>query len=379
MKKLKPLLLLLGVLSCLVILLAGIWIFQLNQKITEGLAEKKFLPPTQYFSSPELFSIDEPVSKEAFLKILASRNYRLRDWNQKLFPGDFSESTKDVCQTSVPVTLPDNSVGCLLFLPLDVQDPSAAAKALQLIAWDEQSKLVATFQGNPLQASASVQLEAQLFAQYLDEQPITQNYKALGEIPPLCLNAVLAIEDSQFLEHSGFSATGIARALFSNIFGGSVRQGGSTITQQMVKNYFLTAERTFKRKITELLMSILLEVHSSKDQILETYLNIIYLGQNGPFQIRGFGAASNYYFHKPLEELQLSECSLLAAILNSPGLYDPFSKPENSMKRRTLVLDRMQNLQMISSEEAELAKQEKLPTAAEKMRLNETAPPPRKK
>lgn len=373
MKKLKASLLILGVMSCLVILASGLWIYQLNQQITEGLAQKKFLPPTQYYSAPEAFSIAEPTNRESFLKSLAARKYRSRDWSQKLFPGDYSESPQEICQASVPVSLPETASTCLLFLPLEVADPSPLAKTLQLVAWDEQGKLVGTFQGNPLAASESVQLEAQLFAQYLGEQPIIQDYKALGEIPPLCLNAVLAIEDSQFLEHSGFSITGIGRAVFNNVLGRS-QQGGSTITQQMVKNYFLTAEKTLKRKLTELFMSILLEAHSSKDQILETYLNIIYLGQKGPFQIRGFSAASDYYFGKSLEELNLSECALLAAVLNSPGLYDPFKKPENSFKRRDLVLDRMINLQMVSSAEADEARKLPLPSEQQKLKLNETAP-----
>lgn len=106
----------------------------------------------------------------------------------------------------------------------------------------------------------------------------------------------LPFQDSQFLDHSGVSYTGIARAIISNLFGHGIKQGGSTITQQMVKNYFLTSERTLKRKATEFAMSLLLEAHASKDEILETYLNIIYLGQNGPFQIRGFGRQHNTIF-----------------------------------------------------------------------------------
>lgn len=373
MKKPKALLISFAVLSCLVILAGSIWIYQLNQKITEGLATKKFLPPTQYFSAPEEFSVDDPISKDAFLKNLTNRNYRLRTWDQKLFPGDFTDATLNECKSNLGSGFPQDGDSCTLFLPIDNGDPAAEAQKFQMIVWNSQGKLLATFQGSPLLASPSVQLEAQLFAQYLDEQPIIQNYRQLGEIPPLCLNAVLAIEDSHFLEHSGFSITGIARAFFNNLLGRN-QQGGSTITQQMVKNYFLTAERTFKRKATELLMSVLLEAHSSKDQILETYLNIIYLGQKGPFQVRGFAAASEYYFGKSLDQAQLSDCALLAAILNSPGLFDPFKKPENALKRRDLVLGRMVELQMITQAEADEAKKQALPTEQAKLKLNETAP-----
>ncbi len=373
MKKLKPYFRILAALSCLVILALGAVLYSFNRKITEGLAKKKFLPPTEYYSAPLEVSSSRPVARAEFKNILGSRHYRVRDWNEKLFPGDFSETTLESCQSSVPIPLPQGTAVCLLLTLKETNDPEMSQIPLQMLTFDSGDKLTGTLQGNPLQISAKIGLEPELVAQYLDEQPIMQTYQALGEIPTQCLNAVLAIEDSKFLEHSGISYTGIARALISNIFGGRVRQGGSTITQQLVKNYFLTSEKTFKRKITEFAMSFLLEAHASKDEILETYLNVIYLGQNGPFQVRGFGAASQYYFNKPLGQLELHECSMLAAVLNSPGLYDPFRKSENALKRRSLVLERMKELNMISAEEQAAAKAQALPIER-KMSINETAP-----
>lgn len=373
MKKLKPILLTVAILSTLVILIGAILIYRYNQRITEGLAQKKFLPPTEYYTAPLDFSAQTPISRADFKAILSQRGYRERDWEQKLFPGDYSESPSETCQPSVPMTLPETAKTCLLFSAKEVGDPELRDYPLQLLTFDSEDKISGTFQGNPLQAAAKVALEPELVAQYLDGQPIMQNYRALGEIPPQCLNAVLAIEDSNFLEHSGVSYTGIGRAVLRNLMGGRASQGGSTITQQLVKNYFLTSEKTLKRKAKEFLMSILLETHSSKDEILETYLNVIYLGQNGPFQVRGFGAASNYYFNKPIEQLELPECALLAAVLNSPGLFDPFKKPENALKRRTRVLDRMLELQMITQEQADEAKKTPLPFER-KITVTETAP-----
>ncbi|MGZ5278868.1 MAG: transglycosylase domain-containing protein, partial [Pseudobdellovibrionaceae bacterium] len=328
MKKLKPFLITFAILSTLVILIGILLIIRFNQTITEGLAQKKFLPPTEYYTAPLEFAASRPLPRADFKAVLSQRGYRERDWDQKLFPGDYSESPAEICQNSVPTPLPEGSMTCLLFSAKDMLDPELRLYPLQLLAFDSEDKILGTFQGNPLQISSKVALEPELVAQYLEGQPIMQNYRALGEIPPQCLNAVLAIEDSNFLEHSGVSYTGIARAIVTNLIGGGARQGGSTITQQLVKNYFLTSEKTLKRKAKEFVMSFLLEAHASKDEILETYLNVIYLGQNGPFQVRGFGAASNYYFNKPIEQLDLSECSLLAAVLNSPGLFDPFRKPE---------------------------------------------------
>src|SRR5690606_4785155 len=115
---------------------------------------------------------------------------------------------------------------------------------------------------------------------------------------------------------------------------------------------FLTSEKRLSRKIKEAFMSIILETVFTKDEILTAYLNVIYMGQKGPFQIRGFGAASEYYFGRRLESLGLAECSLLAAIINSPGRYDPYSKRKAAEDRRALVLKRMSDLNMISPEEA---------------------------
>ncbi|MEZ0392333.1 MAG: transglycosylase domain-containing protein [Pseudobdellovibrionaceae bacterium] len=373
MKKLKPFLWALAILSCLVIAVGSALLYRFNQRIQEGLAQKRFLPPTEYYSATLDFSVDSSLLREDFKKILATRQYRQRDWEQKLFPGDYSENSIENCRGSLPAEFSAPSQTCLLFSVKETSDPELAQFPLQMAVFDSEDKLVATFQGNPLQTSAKISLEPELVAQYLDGQPIMQSYKALGEIPTVCLNAVLAIEDSKFLEHSGFSFTGLARAFVANVFGGRFRQGGSTITQQLVKNYFLTSEKTLKRKLTELAMSVLLEAHSSKDEILETYLNVIYLGQNGPFQVRGYGAASQYYFNKPLEQLDLPQCSLMAAILNSPGLFDPFRKQENALKRRSLVLDRMTDLQMISKEEADQAKQVPLPFE-KRITVTETAP-----
>lgn len=373
MKKLKLILFLFALLSCLVIFAGGMWVYQLNQTITQGLANKRFLPPTEYFAAPTEFSTNQLITKSLVEREFSSRNYRARDWNQKLYPGDYAWAPQADCATSVPEALPETGVLCALFAIKETADPELAQIPLQLMVFDSEDKLVGTYQGNPLQISEKVAFEPELVAQYLEGQPISQSYHALGEIPTLCLNAVLAIEDAKFLEHSGFSWRGLARAVWSNTFGRGIRSGGSTITQQLVKNYFLTAERTLKRKVIEFAMSVILEAHASKDEILETYLNVIYMGQNGPFQVRGFGAASQYYFNKPLQELELPQCSLLAAVLNSPGLFDPFRKQENALKRRSLVLDKMVENEWASPEDAEAAKRVQLPFER-KITVTETAP-----
>lgn len=164
---------------------------------------------------------------------------------------------------------------------------------------------------------------------------------ALGEFPPLLVASVIYVEDRAFFEHYGFSIRGIVRAALDNYSAGEIVGGGSTITQQLVKNIFVGSQQTITRKVNELLMSLLVEFHYSKEEILETYLNEVYLGQSGDRAIHGFGMASWHYFRQPLNELAPEQIAQLVGMLKGPYLYDPWSKPENAIPRRDLVLELM--------------------------------------
>ncbi|QFI37175.1 penicillin-binding protein 1B [Moritella marina ATCC 15381] len=161
----------------------------------------------------------------------------------------------------------------------------------------------------------------------------------LSEVPKSLQAMLVAVEDDSFYDHHGISVRGIARALVANIKQGGISQGASTLTQQLVKNYYLTSERTLSRKAQEALMAILLELHFSKDAILQGYINEIYLGQDGPRAIHGFGLASQYYFKTPLAELALDKQALLVALVRGASYYNPWRNPERALKRRDLVLD----------------------------------------
>ena len=348
------------------------WLFQLNEQIIQSLKEKKFLPPTQFYSAAKLFFPGMNIDFKDFESELLNRQYSLRPIENRMRPGEYNLLSAEECKKIYsPDNLQDTDT-CVVYLLKETQDPELKDIRKQLAVFDLNKVLKSTFVLDPT-LSANIYLEPKLFAQYLNQEPIQQNYIALGEIPVSCLNAVLAIEDKNYLEHSGVSYLGILRAAFRNLTGTRYAQGGSTITQQLVKNYFLNSERTIKRKFIEFFMSLILEAHSSKDEILETYLNVIYLGQNGPFQIRGYPAASEYYFEKPIQSLEIHECALLAAVLNSPGLYDPFRKQESSLKRRNLVLDKMSEYGFIRANEAELAKNSSLPKK-NLVNVSETAP-----
>lgn len=162
----------------------------------------------------------------------------------------------------------------------------------------------------------------------------------LNKVPKPLIEALIATEDRNFYHHHGVSIRGTARAIVSNVTGGK-RQGGSTLTQQLVKNFYLSPEKTLKRKVNEALMALLIELHYDKDEILEAYLNEVNLGQNGNYSINGYGLASQFYFGLPLRELNISQQAFLVGLVQGPTLYNPWRNPEAATKRRNIVLNNM--------------------------------------
>lgn len=163
----------------------------------------------------------------------------------------------------------------------------------------------------------------------------------LDEIPQRIQDGLIAVEDKDFYHHHGVAFLSIARAAWANFRAGKVVQGGSTLTQQLVKNLFLTRKRSYVRKLNEVLMSWLLEFHYSKSLILETYLNEIYLGQSGAVGIHGIGMASQFYFGLPVQKLNLDQQALLIGLIKGPGWYNPRRHPDRAMERRNVVLQVM--------------------------------------
>jgi penicillin-binding protein 1B len=160
----------------------------------------------------------------------------------------------------------------------------------------------------------------------------------LQDAPQGLADALIAIEDRSFYQHHGVSLRGISRAMWTNIKVGRFVQGGSTLTQQLIKNFYLTSDRTLARKLLEIPMALLLERHYSKDEILEAYLNEVFLGQEGSRAIHGFGLASQYYFSQPIQELKLHQVALLAGMVKGPTSYNPRRHAEKAKTRRDLVL-----------------------------------------
>lgn len=175
------------------------------------------------------------------------------------------------------------------------------------------------------------------------------------QVPELLPAALKVVEDRRFEEHRGVDPIAILRAFVANLRAGQVTQGGSTLTQQLIKSYFLTNERTLWRKMREAVMAIILEAHFEKDDILNAYINEIYLAQDESRAIHGFGLASQFYFSKPLADLELNEIALLVALVRGPSYYDPRRYPERALARRNLILRLMAEFDVLSQAEAESA------------------------
>ena len=211
---------------------------------------------------------------------------------------------------------------------------------------DRQIRL--RFDGNGVAALKAVDGEGDLALIRLDPQLIGSIYPnkgtdrilvKLGEVPPMLPAGLITVEDRHFMSNWGISPRGILRAAVADLKAGAIVQGGSTLTQQLVKNFYLDNQQTLTRKGKEALMAILLDAHYSKEEILEAYLNEVYLGQDGSRAIHGFGLASYFYFQKPVQELQPAEIALLVAMVKGPSYYDPRRHPERARARRDLVLN----------------------------------------
>ncbi|WP_239990351.1 penicillin-binding protein 1B [Ignatzschineria cameli] len=188
------------------------------------------------------------------------------------------------------------------------------------------------------------------------------------EIPPMLIDTLLAMEDRAYYQHFGINPKGIMRALVTNFKAGKNVQGGSTLTQQLIKNYFLTSEKTLERKIQEMFYAIVLDWRFDKDEILEAYVNEIYLSQDGDRAIHGFGLASEFFFGKPVNELSIGEIATLVAVIPSPSSYNPRRNPEIAIKRRNLIIDVLVEQNLLSEEDAIIVK-------AEPLKILENPPP----
>ncbi len=351
----------------------GLYMLYLDGVIRTEFDQKRWAVPAKVYARPlELFS-GMPLSANAFAQELILLGYRdvncpvespTQPETSKRFKRKSKRPAPETCVPPPGEEVAPNKPGSY----------ARKGETFELVTrdfpfWDGAEparKVRVTFAGNILVDVVGLDGQEAPGLLRLDPPEIAGIYPARyedrillngKELPPALLDTLLAVEDRSFFEHAGINPKGIFRAMVVNLRAGRTVQGGSTLTQQLVKNLFLSNERTVTRKINEILMAILIDARYGKDDILEAYSNAIYLGQDGSRAIHGFGLASQFFFGKALEDLDLHQLALLVGMVKGPSLYDPRKHPDKARERRALVLDVMAEQNLISPEDAAIAKE----------------------
>ncbi len=315
---------LIALLFCVLIIAAfvvfSIYLIRIDNVIRDKFEGNRWDIPAKVFARPLEVYANAPIDQADFQKELGLLGYKNSENYTK--PGNF--------------LVQDNTI-FVHTRGFDFGDSVEPEQILQVAFADAQvTEIKATKPSSTGIARLEPMLIGGIYPQHNEDRVLIK----LNKVPKPLIQALIATEDRNFYHHHGISVRGTARAVVSNVTGGK-RQGGSTLTQQLVKNFYLTPERTLKRKVNEAFMALLLELHYDKDEILEAYLNEVNLGQNGSYSINGYGLASQFYFGLPLRELSIAQQAFLVGLVQGPSLYNPWRNPESAKKRRNIVLKNM--------------------------------------
>ncbi|HEX5759750.1 MAG TPA: PBP1A family penicillin-binding protein [Thermoanaerobaculia bacterium] len=324
----------------------GLWLAGWLVQVSRRFPEAPFRQPSRLYARPEVLAVGEPIATSAVLAELRDAGYREWEADGPLPPGTFRRSGGRLALHLRP--FPDRA---------GRGRPGESRPVLVDVERGRVARVLIA--GRP---AARVELEPALLASYYGPDAEERRPVTLAELPDEVVQTVLAAEDHAFFLHPGFSAFAIARAAWANFRGGAVEQGGSTLTQQLVKNLYLSPERTLARKAREAVLAVLLEARFGKKKILEAYLNEIYWGSTGSTNLIGLGAAARAYFGKDAAALRLEEAAILAGMIRAPANYSPLAHPEAARRRRDWVLGRMAELGWIEEDRA--ARLAALPLAA---------------
>jgi penicillin-binding protein 1B len=312
----------------------------LDAIVQEKFSGKRWTVPAKVYARPLELFVGQKLTKDDFLKELDALGYRRE--SAVAGPGGVS-----VAGNNIEL----HSRGFQFY-----ESTEPAQRVRVRFSGDYVAGLTQAGGGNLAVARLEPLLIGGLYPAHQEDRVLIK----LEQVPPYLVETLVAIEDREFFNHFGVSPKGIARAVWINASAGQLRQGGSTLTQQLVKNFYLTNERTLVRKATEAMMAVLLELHYEKTDILEAYLNEVFLGQDGQRAVHGFGLASQYFFSQPLSELKIDQVALLVGMVKGPTFYNPRRNPERALERRNLVLDVLAEQGVASPEIVAAAKQKPL-------------------
>ncbi len=321
------------------VLLVGLaYILYLDYIVRSKFEGKRWELPAHVYASPVEVYQGLALSAKQFEKLLQDLNYQ-QTTHQRLTPGSYRRS---------------GSAYSLRTRSFNFFDGQEAAKTVNIFfhAGSVQSiKNTLTNALEPLLRFEPVQVGS-FYSSHKEDRLLIK----FNDVPQTLIDGLLAIEDKGFHQHHGVSIKSIARAFWVNMKAGSVVQGGSTLTQQLIKNFYLNAERSLARKVKEALMALIIEFHYEKNEILEAYINEVFLGQDGERSINGFAMASVFYFNTPLHDLKPHQVALLVGLVKGPSYYDPRRHPERARKRRDLVLDEMVRQGVLPHRQRQMAK-----------------------
>nr|WP_261977566.1 penicillin-binding protein 1B [Marinobacter sp. F3R11] len=316
------------------VLLAG-WMVYLDAVVTDRFEGRRFEVPSRVYARPMELYDGAGVSSGALERELALSGYRKGDGVK---PGSYRRNGGHFIISTRGFRFPDGD------------EPR---RKLSLNIYGDR---VHDFSVSAGDDAAIVRLEPARIGGIYPAHKEDRILVRLDEVPSLLPDALIAVEDRNFYDHFGIAPMSIGRAMLANLRAGQIVQGGSTLTQQLVKNFLLTRDQTLLRKGNEALMSILLELHYEKDDILETYLNEVYLGQAGTRSINGFGLASQFYFGESLRDLDVHQIALLVGMVKGPSYYNPRRHPDRATQRRNLVISEMEEAGLIDSAKAARAR-----------------------
>ena len=326
-------------LSIIAIPIALLFMFHYSKKVDKLISvkfdqERRWNVPSTIYTDAEYIYTGFDVKARHLIKKLDRLSYR--HVKKVSLPGDYS-----IGKTNIAIYLHDFEYPSQDFKGFSVKLNLENDKVVSIIKVDDKSEI------------GLIRLEPEELAPIFDSAMEKRTLIQLNEVPEGLIASILLIEDERFFKHRGVDPRGIARAFVVNLKHGRVVQGGSTLTQQLVKNFFLYPRRSIWRKLNEMFIAWRIERAHTKSEILQAYLNEIYLGQRGTASINGVGEAAKYYFAKNVGQLTIAECAVIAGMIKAPNLYNAYKNPEKAIERRNIVLMKLYSAGLLSKDHYE--------------------------